>query len=328
MNRCLCCGKPFTEKSTEQEKKNQWHDRCIRRFFGVGILPELDFTDATLMRIAAESTSKGYTVPGVQKKMSLHLTADRRTPRLTIVNYPTGYILKPQTEQYEALPEAEYLAMQMAEKTGIETVPYALIKMAGNSGDTAYITKRVDRVFTGKNLSQVELLAMEDFCQLERRQTEDKYLGSYERCAKVISRFSARPVLDLSELFLRIVFSFVIGNSDMHLKNFSLIETSAGNEEYVLSPAYDMLPVNLLVPEDPEQMALSINGKKRNIRRNDFLKFAETAGVPQNAAVKLMERVCSLSGTYIKMCEESYLPDHLKEGLGKIIEERSSVLRR
>ena len=325
--KCLCCGREIAEKASEQERETQWHSSCVRKFFGTSMLPELDISEDTLTRIAAESTNKGFTVPGVQKKMSLHLTADGGKPRLTLVNYPTGYILKPQTELYEVLPEAEYLVMQMAQETGIATVPYALIRMAGDDTAPAYITKRIDRVLPTKKYPELKLLAMEDFCQLEQRLTEDKYQGSYERCAKVVSRYSLRPGIDLSELFLRVVFSFVVGNSDMHLKNFSLIETAAGSQDYVLSAAYDMLPVNVILPEDDEQLALTVKGKKRNIRRNDFLKFAETAGIPRDAAVKMIQKIILMKDKYLGLCEESYLPDHLKERFGGLIKERTDALR-
>ena len=125
-----------------------------------------------------------------------------------------------------------------------------------------------------------EKRAMEDFCQLDEMLTQDKYKGSYERCAKLIKKYSSIPALDMAELFLRLVFSFAVGNSDMHLKNFSLIETAPESGVYVLSPAYDLLSVNLVMPEDKEQFALPMNGKKTNLRRKDFLIFADTAGDP------------------------------------------------
>ena len=103
----------------------------MKAFFGGSKLPLLDISEERLKRLAEESTNKGFTVPGVQKKLSLHLT-EGVSPRFTLVNYSTGYILKPQTEEYETLPEAEYLVMQMAKQVGIKTVPVALIKM--NSG--------------------------------------------------------------------------------------------------------------------------------------------------------------------------------------------------
>ena len=304
--------------------ETQWHRTCVMKFFGTRVLPEMDITEKTLELIAAESTNKGFTVPGVQKKMSLHLTTDGVRPRLTLVNYPMGYILKPQTDQYQALPEAEFLVMQMAGLTGIPTVPYALLHAADGF---AYITKRIDRCLPEQKNGTLQMLAMEDFCQLDLRLTEDKYRGSYERCAKIIAKYSQSVGLDLSELFLRVVFSFVVGNSDMHLKNFSLIETAAGNGVYRLSAAYDMLPVNIIVPEDPEQLALTVNGKKRNLHRNDFLKFAESIALPRPAAERMLNMVISMLPHYQMMCENSYLPNEMKERFATLLNERSDSLR-
>ena len=320
--KCLCCGKEFSPKATDEELQSGWHKKCVKAFFGSNKLPALDISEETLKLLAEESTNKGFTVPGVQKKLSLHLTEDV-LPRLTLVNYPTGYILKPQTEEYECLPEAEYLVMQMAKKVGIKTVPCALIKMNGK-GELAYITKRIDRVFVD---GKMQMLAMEDFCQLDERLTEDKYKGSYERCAKVIKKYSSMAKFDLTELFLRLVFSFAVGNSDMHLKNFSLIEKNEGSEEYVLSGAYDLLPVNAVMPEDEEEFALTICKKKRKIGRKDFLSFAEEIGIERISAEKMLAKVVKEKETMLTMAEESYLSEELKDRLEEIISSRIGDLR-
>ena len=313
---CLCCGKPLRTPD-----ETGWHKACIKRFFGTTKLPEIEIDDKTLNLLATETTNKGFTVPGVQKKLSLHLVSDRRKPRLTLVNYPTGYILKPQVAEFEALPESEQLIITMADMAGISTVPHALIK--GNAG-LAYITKRVDRNLTD---DKIEMLAMEDFCQLDLRLTEDKYRGSYERCAKIIKQYSSRVGIDMAEFYIRLVFCFIVGNSDMHLKNFSLIETAEGSGEYVLSPAYDLLPVNANMPADKEQFALAMNDKKMNIRKGDFLKFADTCGITRQTAEKLIENLVKLTPKWIAMCENSLLPDELKGRLKKTIIERTEVLQ-
>ena len=313
---CLCCGKPLRTPD-----ETGWHKACIKRFFGTTKLPEIEIDDKTLNLLATETTNKGFTVPGVQKKLSLHLVSDSRKPRLTLVNYPTGYILKPQVAEFEALPESEQLIMTMADMAGISTVTHALIK--GNAG-LAYITKRVDRNLTD---DKIEMLAMEDFCQLDLRLTEDKYRGSYERCAKIIKQYSSRVGIDMAEFYIRLVFCFIVGNSDMHLKNFSLIETAEGSGEYVLSPAYDLLPVNANMPADKEQFALAMNGKKLNIRKGDFLKFADTCDISRQTAEKLIENLVKLTPKWLSMCEKSLLPDELKDRLKKIIIERTEVLQ-
>lgn len=314
--RCLCCGKPFKTKN-----ELGWHNSCIRKFFGTITMPQIELSDSTLEMLATESTRKGYTVPGVQKKLSLHLSFDGKAPRLTLVNYPTGYILKPQVKQFEALPESEHLVMCMAEAVGIATVPHALIK---NGNTYSYITKRIDRIFYKDH---VEKLAMEDFCQLGSRLTQDKYHGSYEQCGKIIDKFSKRNKLDLTELFMRIIFSYIIGNSDMHLKNFSLIETSAGSMQYVLSAAYDLLPVKVNMPEDEEDFALAMNGKKKNIQKKDFFLFAENIGINKDVAQKMITHLVAKKNMLQLMCMESYLPTHLKKSLFELIEKRCSRLK-
>lgn len=316
--KCYCCGKPFLP----EESNCGWHTRCIRKFFGTDTLPELDLSEEALASYVTESVFKGLTVPGVQRKMSLHLE-QKEAPRLTLVNYPTGYILKPQTPEYRNLPEAEDLAMRIAEIAGVKTVPHALLRM---NGQFAYITKRIDRKITGKQRVRVQKYAMEDFCQLDERLTADKYRGSYERCAKIVSRYSVRTGLDLSELFLRLVVSFVTGNSDMHLKNFSLIEPSPGSGIFVLSSAYDLLPVNLVMPEDREELALTMNGKKANLHRNDFLHFAEQSGVGRTAAEKIIKKVLAAENDFLSLCDDSYLPQDMKDALKELIRLRCERL--
>ena len=313
MSRCLCCGKEL-----RTETAHGWHTACVKAFFGTTKFPDIDVSKEVLNQIAIDNTSKGFTVPGVQKKLSLHLSRED-TPRLTIVNYPTGYILKPQTDEYAALPEMEYLVMQMAEVSGIKTVPHALLRLPSQENAFAYITKRIDR-------ADGQMLAMEDFCQLDGRLTEDKYRGSYERCGKIIKTHSMNDGLDLAQLFFRVVFSFAVGNSDMHLKNFSLIETEEGSGVYVLSAAYDMLSTNVVIPSDKEELALTINGKKQNICRKDFLVFADTIGIPERSAEKMIEKIVKLKDKYISMCRDSYMPEQMRANLENLIEQRIAVL--
>lgn len=311
---CLCCGKPL-----RTENETGWHKACIKRFFMTETLPEIDIDEQALTQLATESIQKGYTVPGVQKKLLLHLFSQTKKPRLTLINYPSGYILKPQVEEFDSLPEAEQLVMTMADSIGISTVPHALMK---GKGQFAYITKRVDRIFE-KN--DVKMLAMEDFCQLDLRLTQDKYRGSYERCAKIISKYSSRKGLDMTELYLRLLFSFVVGNSDMHLKNFSLIETEEGSGKYVLSPAYDLLPVNVVMPEDKEQFALALNGKKMNLRRKDFMVFADECGISRTSAEKMIGLIVKKKEVLISMCRASFLPEYMQERLCTVINDRMNL---
>ena len=318
--KCLCCGKTIRENASNAEKEWSWHKKCVKSFFMTEEMPFLDITKEQLERLANETVNEGLTVPGVQKKLSLHLSSDTNA-RLTIVDYPTGYILKPQTEEFDYMPEFEDLAMRLAELMGIQTVPHALIKI---NDEYAYITKRVDRDIE-KN--EIKLYAMEDFCQLSNRLTQDKYKGSYENCGRIIKKYSITPGLDLSELYLRVVGSFIIGNSDMHLKNFSLKETEPGNRKFQLSKAYDMLPVNIIMPEDKEQLALTINGKKRNIHKKEFRLLAEACGIPSNAAEHMLKKICSKKDKFLKQIEEAYLSEEQKENVKELISERIEILQ-
>lgn len=339
---CLCCGKPLSEQ--DEKDKTGWHVKCIRNFFGTVRLPKLDLSPEALDRLAEETAQKHLTVPGVQKKLSLHLSRDEY-PRLTMVDSPSGFILKPQTLRYPCLPEAEDCIMRMADAAGILTVPHALLSSAAVRAEDispagcpvqtessaqetyAFITRRIDRGFEPRPARKSSpgvpvMYAMEDFCQLSLRQTRDKYRGSYERCAAIIRRYSSVPGLDLTEFYYRLLFCFATGNSDMHLKNFSLREITSGKRDFVLSAAYDLLPVNIILPEDTEETALTLHGKKRNLRKNDFLAFAESVGISPIAARRLIERILSLEKRFHEICDVSLMPEKMKESLHALMQDR------
>ena len=317
--KCLCCGKVIKDTAADKEKKNRWHSKCIKKFFGTAQMPALDLSEEKLEELASMTVNKGLTVPGVQKKLSLHLSDDVEA-RLTIVDYPTGYILKPQTAEYDSLPEYEHLAMNLAETAGIQTVPHALMRV---SGQYVYITKRIDREIKKDSM---KLFAMEDFCQISNRLTQDKYKGSYESCGRIIKKYSIHPGLDLSELFLRTAFSFVIGNSDMHLKNFSLIENDPAGRQFSLSKAYDILPVNMILPEDEEQLALTLNGKKKNIRKKDFFALAQSLELPEKSAENMLKKLCTLKEKFLEQCDESYLSGEQKTDMKQLIVQRIETI--
>ncbi len=289
---------------------------CTNKFFDSNQLPLIDISDADLEALASESVNKGLTVTGVQKKLSVHLSREK-SPRLTLVGYPAGYILKPQSTEYECLPELEDMVMDIAAAMGVKTVLHGLIKMGERY---AYITKRVDRI-------SEKSLAMEDFCQLSLRLTEDKYKSSYEKCAGIIKSYSTRPGLDLSEFFLRLVVSYITGNSDMHLKNFSLLETAPGNRQFVLSEAYDMLPVNLILPEDSDETALTLRGKRSNFNKKDFLQFAQSCGIADNAAQAMIKKCIKSVDKVIKICEESYITSSQKNDFIALLTDRVERLK-
>lgn len=313
---CLCCNK----KIEDTKSINGWHTSCIRTFFGTNTFPDIDLDKKTLDKLANESVNKGYTIMGVQKKLSLHLD-NINAPRLTLVNFPSGYILKPSVPEYKFLPESEWITMKLAEITGIKVVPSGLIKV---NGEYAYITKRVDRAFKRDKI--YDFYAMEDFCQLDYRLTEDKYHGSYERCAKIIDKHSEYKKYDLSEFFLRLVFSFTVGNSDMHLKNFSLRENEPGSAIYNLSSAYDLLPVNIILPADTEEFALTMCGKKKNIDRKVFIEFAKTISLDEKVTNSIIDKVVSLNDKYFSIIDGFRFDEKFCDEYKKLIENRINKL--
>lgn len=311
---CYCCGKKINNDS---KNISGWHTKCIKDFFGTSELPSVSLDDSVIDNLAKQNVSKGLTVPGVQKKISLHLDTEDSHARFTLVGYPTGYILKPQSSEYEQLPEAEHLVMSMAKIVGISVVPFGMINV---NSRLAYITKRIDRVNTTK-------LAMEDFCQLSGRPTADKYKGSYEECGKIIRKYSYRPGFDITEFFLRLVFCDVIGNSDMHLKNFSLVEVEPNSRKYMLSAAYDLLPVNIILPSDKDFTALTLNGKKRNLRKKDFLSLSENIGLSEKVARNIIDKVISSKTQYVQYIQDSFMSDEYKNRLVNLVESRIDMLQ-
>lgn len=314
--KCLCCGKPIHEGPS----LDGWHKRCVKAFFGSSSIPQLDISNEVINQLSDRSVQKGFTVPGVQKKISLHLSKEEGG-KLTLVDYPTGYILKPQTKEYPFLPEAEYLGMSLAVIAGIRTVPFALIRM---HDEFAYITKRIDR---GDSQGKAICFAMEDFCQLDERNTLDKYKGSYERCAKIIKRYSSIPELDLVELFYRILYFFVTGNSNMHLKNFSLIEKQPKSRDFSLSPCYNLLPVNIIMPEDTEELALTLCGKKADLKRRDFFRYANNIGLSEKVADNMIGTLVKKEEKLSHAIARSFLPDTLKGAMQKLLSSRFALLK-
>jgi serine/threonine-protein kinase HipA len=201
--------------------------------------------------------------------------------------------------------------MHLARLAGISVVPHSLIRL--QTGNLAYITKRIDRVKTGK-------LHMEDMCQLTERLTEDKYHGSHEQVAKAIMKYSRNPGLDVVNYFEQVLFSFLTGNADMHLKNFSLIKLPARG--HVLSPAYDLVATALVNPADKEDLALTLNGKKKKIDRNDFLTAFQTLNLEPKQQENIFRKMMKSKAAWMDFIGISFLSDDLKERLMTIIEQR------
>lgn len=311
MRRCLYCYQLLI--SEEQD----FHSTCSRNIFGHLIPPVLPYEKDDIVELGLETVRNQVTVTGVQPKLSL--TTAKKTKdgvaRFTIVGLWGEYILKPPSDQFRELPELEDLTMHLAQLARIKTVPHTLIRMA--SGELAYLTRRIDR-------EKGERLAMEDMCQLTERLTEHKYQGSHEQIAKAIQRYSANPGLDIVGFYEQVVFAFLTGNSDMHLKNFSLIKTLRIG--WGLAPAYDMVASKLVLPEDQEEMALALNGKKNKLKRGDFEAAMVKARIPEKAQERIFHRMAKAMPGWEVMIENSFLSVKTKAAYANLLKERADRL--
>jgi serine/threonine-protein kinase HipA len=250
---CLLCYKLLNKNEID------YHQKCVLKIFAHKQMPSIDIDEMKLINYAKELIASNTAITGVQPKLSLWLEERKTNIRFTIIESKSNYIIKPQSEVYESLPENEDLCMHLAKIFGIVTATHCLIRLP--SRKLAYITKRFDRNGDRK-------LACEDLCQLSESLTEHKYRGSYEKTGKIISHYSTQAGLDVLNYFKLVLFSFVTGNADMHLKNFSMFEKEEG--QFILCPAYDLVSTMLVIENESEQMSLTINGKKNKITKKDF----------------------------------------------------------
>ncbi|MBF0252530.1 MAG: HipA domain-containing protein [Candidatus Omnitrophica bacterium] len=245
-------------------------------------------------------------ISGVQPK--LPAVYDQKK-KLYVVDPYGEYILKPQTQSFSHIPENENMCMNIAEELGIDVPFHELVEM--KDGSLAYIVKRFDRDKKGK-------LHQEDFSQIL---DQDKYKGSVEAIAKRIKEISAVPGLDTQLFFDRVIFNYLIGNGDAHLKNYSIIYDNNGAKR--LSPAYDLVSSKLVIPKE-EESAIAINGKKNNLSIKDFEAVAESLNIPKKVRYRLFE---GKKNVFIKHATDSFLPEENKETFIALVEQRSSTLR-
>jgi serine/threonine-protein kinase HipA len=310
MNKCLYCYQSLADGEKD------FHQKCAKQFFGVNEAPTLDFGKDDLKTIAQQIVIRSVAVTGVQAKLSLALEKiNKHNSRLTIVGLWGDFILKPPSEYFTQLPENEHLTMKMAKLCGIETAEHSLIRLA--SGELAYLTKRFDRK---KGIK----IHVEDFCQLTETLTEHKYRSSMEKVGKTIKHFSTNTGLDMLTFFEETLFCYLTGNADMHLKNFSLLKTPSG--EIQLSPAYDLVSTKLAMPQDLEEMALTINGKKNRLKKGDFDKLAEALGIVEKAREIVYLKFYNKLESMKTLINESFLDKELQEIYQALITKRGKIL--
>ena len=310
MSKCLYCHKELKAHEID------FHAHCSRAFFGDSVPPMLNYSRDEMDSLAAAIIQSQTTLTGVQPKISLHLNQHEGSKRLTIVGLWGGYIFKPQTELYPYLPELEDVTMHLAEESKLAVVPHSLIRL--RDGELGYITRRIDRQADGAKI------AMEDMCQLTERPTEYKYRSSHEQVAKAIRKFSSVPDLDVMQYYELVLFCWLTGNNDMHLKNFSIYQPTIG--EYRLAPAYDLLNVAIVNPKDNEELALTLNGKKRKLTRHDFETAMLSSGLNAKVVSNIFRKFLRIYPQWEATIRASFLPEDLQEAYWQLIQQRITTL--
>ena len=305
---CLICYKPLGENEID------YHKKCLKKEFGLKQMPKVNIDEKELIKYAKEQIEAHTTITGVQPKLSLWLEESKQNLRFTIVDNKSNFIIKPASEVYQFLPENEDLCMHLASELNIKTAKHSLIRMP--SDNLAYITQRFDREKDKK-------LASEDLCQLTESLTEHKYRGSYEKTGQTVRQYSSQPGLDALTFFELLLFSYVIGNADMHLKNFSMLENLDGS--FTLSPAYDLLSTFLVIDNEPEKLSLTINGKRNKIKKTDFDLLARNLSLNEKQRDNSYKKFISKKENIDWWVQNSFLPNNQKEKLHDLINSRIEI---
>lgn len=310
--KCLYC---YKELKTSAE--GDFHEHCSLEFFGTKTTPQLSYSLDQMSDLAKNVVERSVAVPGVQPKLSLSIIKDvieKDKARLTVVGALGGnYIFKPPSEHYHEMPQNEHLTMRIAEAFGINTVKSSLIRL--QSGELSYITKRIDRTDSGEKIHMLDMFQiLEAF---------DKYKSSMEKVGRALGDYSSNTLLDKLHFFELSIFSFITGNNDMHLKNFSMINSG---QNWSLSPAYDLLNVAIINPQDTEEIALTLEGKKRRLKLENFERFGNNLGLNDRQVQGVFRRFFKNKLMAFKWINDSFLSAEYKESYIALIEARYSVL--
>ena len=307
--KCLICYKPLDKSEIG------YHKKCLKKEFGLKQMPLVDINEKELKNYAKKLIEANIAITGVQPKLSLWLEESKQNIRFTILDNKSNFIIKPQSEVYQFLPENEDLCMHLASVFGIKTAKHSLVQLPSEA--LAYITQRFDRKKGRK-------LASEDLCQLTETLTEHKYRSSYEKTGKIIQEYSSQSGFDALSYFELILFSFIIGNADMHLKNFSMLENI--DNHFSLSPAYDLLSTFLVIDNEDEQLSLTINGRKNKIKIRDFDALAKSLNLTEKQTENSYQKFISKEKIIRWWVENSFLPKSQKEKLQTLIDQRIKIL--
>lgn len=303
MNRC-----PITYELCGTEKYSEKGLRLIAP--KLTTLKDLPFTAAE-QRQEAANRAKKLSIQGVQPKLSAVISVLHQ--QFQIVDQFGNYIIKPQNDLFPELPENEDVTMKMAKAFGLEVPSHGLVY--SKDGSLSYFIKRFDRYSKGKKY------ATEDFAQLTGNSRDTKYNFTMEKVVNVIEEFCTFPVIEKADFFKRVLFCFVTGNEDMHLKNFSVI-TKAGKT--TLTPAYDFLNSSIAIKNAEDEMALTLKGKKSNFKSSDFIDYyaKERLGLTDKTIDTILLDINKSISKWNELIEISFLSDDMKEKYMKLMKNR------
>ncbi|MBK8701941.1 MAG: HipA domain-containing protein [Saprospiraceae bacterium] len=305
-HRCLYCYEPI-------EAEFDFHEKCSLVFFGSPRPPAIPYSLDQMEELAKNVVERSVAVPGVQAKISMSLvkeTLEKSETRLTVMDALGGqYIFKPPSDRFPEMPENEHLTMRIAETFGIRVVPSSLIRLA--SGECSYITRRIDRTSAGDKIHMIDMFQITE--------AFDKYKSSMEKIGKALDSYAENTLLDKIFYFELTLFSFLTGNNDMHLKNFSMIESHSG---WSLAPAYDLLNVAITIPEDEEELALTLAGKKKKLKRLHFTQFGEGLGLTDKQIEGAFKRMEKNNPKAIHWINQSFLSEKMKHAFKEVMEQR------
>ncbi|MDN4166209.1 HipA domain-containing protein [Cytophagales bacterium LB-30] len=286
-------------------------------FFGSESPPEIAYSLGQMAELAKNVVERSVAVPGVQPKLSLSLvnkTKENPNSRLTVVGALGGdYIFKPPSDKFPEMPENEHVSMRIAEAMGIRVVPSSLIRLA--SGELSYITKRIDRTAKGEKIHMMDMFQITE--------AFDKYRSSMEKVGKALDAYSSNTLLDKIFYFDLALFTFFSGNNDMHLKNFSMISSPSG---WVLSPAYDLLNVTIVIPDDTEELALTLAGKKRKLKKAHFEQLGEGLGLTPKQIKGAFGRMIKHKPRAEEWVNQSFLSEEMKKAYLEVMNKRFSQI--
>lgn len=317
--KCLYCYKPLSEH------EHGYHAKCAKALFGSAKVPVLPYTRDNIEALALQILAQNTSVTGVQPKLSLDINRGGKNEpdKLTIVGLWGNYILKPQSVKYDSMPELEDVTMKLATAAGIATAVHGLVEM--QDGELAYITRRMDRATDGTKISML------DMCQLTNRLTEHKYRGAYIQLATTIKRYSATPMLDVQRFWEIVIFSWLTGNSDMHCKNFSLIDRVGVG--YQLSPAYDLLAVQLTGINDKDELAMPLlgygvegNQPIAGFTRASFVDAMVESGVSERVSNKIIDKLLAAGEKWDTIIDTSFLRSELKTAYKTLLRNRMELM--